>query len=314
MTTPLPDRSGVVVIGGANLDVRARSAVAVVPATSNPGTVALSLGGVGRNVAENLARLGTPVTLVAAVGRDDTGERLLAETAAAGVDVDHVVRTEEATGSYTAVLDADGELVVAVSDMAGTDGLLPDDVRRVEALVAAAALLVLDGNLPPETLATCLDLAADTGTPVVLDPVSIPKGARLAPLLGPGRPLVAVTPNLGELGALTGRRVGDERDVPEAAADLHRLGVEHVWVRLGPAGSILSTDGLTSRLAAVPGPVVDVTGAGDAMLAAFAHALLGGATPVEAARWGHAAAALTVAVPETVRRDIGRQLTLETIA
>jgi pseudouridine kinase len=312
MTTRIPDRSGVVVIGGANLDVRARSATPAVPGTSNPGTVALSLGGVGRNVAENLARLGTPVRLVAAVGRDDTGERLLAETAAAGVDVEHVVRTDEATGSYTAVLDADGELVVAVADMTGTDRLGPDDVRRVEPLVATAALLVADGNLAPDTLAACLDLAADTGTPVVLDPVSIPKGARLAPLLGPGRPLLAVTPNLGELGALTGRAVGDERDVPEAAAHLHRLGAEHVWVRLGAAGSILSTDGRATRLEAVPGPVVDVTGAGDAMLAAFCHALLGGASPVEAARWGHAAAALTVAVPETVRPDLNRALTLET--
>jgi pseudouridine kinase len=308
------DRSGAVVIGGANLDVRARSTSRVLPATSNPGTVTLTAGGVGRNVAENLARLGTPVRLVATVGRDDPGERILAETAAAGVDVDHVVRTDEPTGSYTAVLDADGELVVAVSDMTGTDRLVPDDVRRVKPLVAAAALLVVDGNLSTATLDACFGVAAAAGTPVLLDPVSVPKARRLAPLLATGRPLFAVTPNLAELAALTERTVDDESDVPAAAQHLHRLGIEHVWVRLGAVGSILSTDGRAIRLPAVPGPVTDVTGAGDAMLAAFCHALLAGATPVAAARLGHAAAALTVAVPQTVRPDLSPTLVERTLA
>ncbi|MET0525343.1 MAG: carbohydrate kinase family protein [Nocardioides sp.] len=308
------DRSGAVVIGGANLDVRARSTSPALPATSNPGTVTMAPGGVGRNVAETLARLGTPVRLVAAVGRDDPGERLLTETAAAGVDVEHVVRTDQPTGSYVAVLGADGELVVAVSDMAGTDQLCPDDVRRVEPLVAAAAVLVLDGNLSTATLDAALEVAAAAGTPVLLDPVSVPKAARLAPLLGSDLPLLAVTPNLAELGALTGRDADDESELPAATADLHRLGIEHVWARLGAAGSILSTGGRTVRLPAVPGPVIDVTGAGDAMLAAYCHALLAGSTPVAAARLGHAAAALTIAVPQTTRTDLSPTLLEQTLA
>jgi pseudouridine kinase len=312
-TPPTQRKGGVVVIGGANVDVRARSHTKAVPATSNPGTVSRSAGGVGRNVAENLARLGTPVRLVAAVGRDDEGDRLLADTAAAGVDVDHVVRTAEPTGSYLAVLDADGELVVAVSDMAGTDALRPDHVRRVRPLVAAAEILVVDGNLGPQTLAACLDLAHETGTPVVLDPVSVPKAARVATLLDAGRPLLALTPNLAELGALTARTVADETDITDAAAALHQLGVTHVWVRLGPAGSVLSSTGATTRLDTVPGPVVDVTGAGDAMLAAFCHGLVAGRSPAEAARRGHAAAALTVAVPHTVRQDLNAGLVEETL-
>jgi pseudouridine kinase len=261
---------------------------------------------VGRNVAENLARLGAPVRLVAAIGRDDAGDQLLAETTAAGVDMSYVVRTAAATGSYVAVLDSDGELVVSVSDMEGTDALAPDDVRRAAALVSTAELLVLDGNLAPATLAACLDLARDSGTPVVLDPVSVPKASRLAPLASD---LLAVTPNLAELAALTGRAVTGEDEIAAATADLHARGITHVWVRLGPAGSVLSTRvtpsaGATTRLAAVPGPVADVTGAGDAMLGAFCHGLVTGADPVTAARLGHAAAALTVAVPQTVRPDL----------
>ncbi len=104
----------VVVVGGANLDIKAHSNRTVEPGTSNPGVTALAPGGVGRNVAEGLARLGTPTALVAAVGTDAFGDRVLDATAEAGVDVGAVRRIDGSTGTYTAVLDADGELVAAV--------------------------------------------------------------------------------------------------------------------------------------------------------------------------------------------------------
>lgn len=288
----------VVVLGGANMDLKARSARPVRPATSNPGHAETSAGGVGRNVAENLARLGTPTHLVAAVGADALGDRLLAATAGAGVDVAHVRRGPHPTGTYTAVLDADGELVVAVSDMRATDALAPADVDGARALVLAADLVVLDGNLAPATLAHALDLAAAAGVRVVLEPVSVPKAERLRDLLEPGRPVHVVTPNRDELAALGG-------DVDA----LHACGATWVWVRLGAEGSLLSGPTGRHRVRAVAAPeVVDVTGAGDAMLAAFCHALLRGDDEADAASYAHAAAALTVASPHTVRPDLTDRL------
>ena len=113
----------VVVIGGANIDVKARSSSPAVRRTSNPGTAVLGSGGVGRNIAENLARLGTTTHLVAAVGGDPLGDQLVRSTAAAGVGVEHVARVDVPTGSYTAILDADGELLVAIASMAATEAL-----------------------------------------------------------------------------------------------------------------------------------------------------------------------------------------------
>lgn len=304
----LSEEPSVVVVGGANMDVKARSARAAVPATSNPGTGSMAAGGVGRNIAENLARLGTRTHLVAAIGSDGLGDQVLAATSGAGVHVEHVRRSARATGTYTAVLDADGELVVAVSDMAATDELSPEQVGTARDLVAAASLVVLDGNLAVETLGFALDLAAGHGTRVVLEPVSVPKAAARAHLIGPDRPLYAVTPNRDELGALTGLPVRTARQVERAARSLHDRGVELVWVRLGADGSLLSTrDGVT-RLAAVAAEVADVTGAGDAMLAGFCHALLAGAGEHDAAAYGHAAAALTIASPHTVRPDLTDRL------
>ena len=279
----------IVVVGGMNVDIKARSAAAVVRATSNPGTVVRSAGGVGRNIAENLARLGSPVGLVSAVGADPDGDWLLAETAAAGVDVSAVTRTGPTTGTYAAVLDADGELVVAVSAMVAADTI---DVGAAEPLVAGAALLVLDGNLAPATADAALDLAAANGVRVVLEPVSVPKAARLAPLLRPDRPVFAVTPNRDELAAFG------------SVAALHDRGVEVVWVRDGAAGSVLSTPAGVVELAAPAADVVDVTGAGDAMLAAFCHRLLADGDLAAAAADGHRAAALTVASPHTVVPDL----------
>jgi len=304
----LSEEPAVVVIGGANMDVKARSVRAAVPATSNPGTGSMAAGGVGRNIAENLARLGTRTHLVAAIGSDALGDQVLAATSGAGVHVEHVRRSARSTGTYTAVLDADGELVVAVADMAATDELSPEQVDAARDLLVSAGLVVLDGNLGTETLAFALDVTTSARVRVVLEPVSVPKAAGLAPLVGVDRPVYAITPNRDELAALTGLPVRTDRQLERAVRALHDRGVELVWVRLGRRGSLLSSGDGTVALDPVPAEVVDVTGAGDAMLAAFCHALLGGTDPADAAAYGHSCAALTVASPHTVRPDLTDRL------
>lgn len=305
----LAEQPGVVVVGGANVDVKARSAARAAAATSNPGHAAMSPGGVGRNVAENLARLGVRTHLVSAVGRDPLGDTLLRETTSAGVQVEYVRRTDLPTGTYTAVLDSNGELVVAVSDMAAVNAVDPSAVDDARDVLAGAGLLVLDGNLSARTLTYARDIAGAAGVRTVLEPVSVPKATALAPSVTADRPLYAVTPNRDELGALTGLPTRTDRQVRLAADNLHSRGVEHVWVRLGRSGSLFSTAaGGAVALPAFAADVEDVTGAGDAMLAAFCYAVLDGAEPVEAARLGHAAAALTVASPHTVRPDLTPRL------
>ena len=303
----LSEQPAVVVIGGANMDVKARSAARMVPGTSNPGSGSMVPGGVGRNVAENLARLGTRTFLVAAAGRDPAGESLLAQTAAAGVRLEYVHRTDLPTGLYVALLDRDGELVSAVADMGATDRLAPQEINRARDVIATAGLVVVDGNLSAATLTHALDLAA--GTRTVLDPVSVPKAAQLAACISADRPLYAVTPNRDELAALTGLPVRTDRQLQTAAAALHDRGAQHVWIRLGRRGSLLSTASAgTTAIPAAATAVEDVTGAGDAMLAAFCHAVLEGRDVVTAARYGHAAAALTIASPHTVRPDLTPRL------
>lgn len=288
--------ASVVVIGGANVDVIARPHRAPVPSTSNPGVVTVTAGGVGRNIAESLARLGTTCHLVSTVGCDAHGELVLDATSDAGVDVEHVRRVLTTTGTYVALLDEGGELGWAVSDMEATAEIGPADIDDAAHLIGGADLVVLDGNLSSETLQAAWDMALDAGVRVVIDPVSVPKAMTIGRLLSAQRPLFLLSAGRTEIAAL-GSGATD-------AAALHDLGVELLWERGGAAGSVLTTSTSKHPLAAPPASVVDVTGAGDAMLAAFCHALLSGAEPFEAAAYGHAAAALTVASRHTVRPDL----------
>ncbi len=300
----------VVVAGAALTDLLAHSRVPIVPGTSNPARLETASGGVGRNIAENLARLGTHVRLIAAVGPDAFGEALLSATAAAGVDTSHVLTTPEPTGTYLAVLDLDGELSVALSDLTGTEALTPARLEASREVVESAELLVVDANLPHQVVGWLLDVAAAAGVPVVVEPVSVVKAERVARALSPERPVHLLTPNADELASMTGL------DDPVAAvAHLHSLGVANVWVRRGASGGEWHAG--TAEPVAVAGPtcrVVDVTGAGDAATAGWVHSHLLGGTDLEAAAFGHACAALTVASPRTVRPDLTDALVRATMS
>ncbi|CCH80290.1 Carbohydrate kinase, PfkB family protein [Nostocoides japonicum T1-X7] len=329
----------VVVVGAALMDVHAVSRRRLVLETSNPATISTSPGGVGRNIAENLARLGTAVDLVAVVGADAFGDALIDQARSVGIGTGEMITTPYPTGTYVAVLDADGELSVAASDATATDGLTVPMLVGARSALESAALLVLDGNLPPACVGWLLDVAAAASVPVVLEPVSVPKAERLAALLDTTRPILLLTPNRDELAALAagptrpldrsglgpgGDSSPDGGPAPGSAPGpthregtaldravgmLHDRGVRHVWVRQGAEGSTLHTAGSSPTV--LPGratTVVDVTGAGDAMTAGFVHALVEGATPSEAAAYGQAAAELTVASPHTVRPDLSDAL------
>lgn len=292
----------VIAVGGANMDLKVQTLAPAVPGTSNPGRAAQTPGGVARNVAENLARLGVRVALLSAVGTDPLGDALLRLAAETGVDTSPTLRVAEAvTGTYTAVLDSGGELLIAVAAMEIMNALTPAAVAGQAALLRGAAFVVADGNLPAHTLEALLRLGGESGPRIVFEPVSVPKAARLRSALEGGAAPWAVTPNLGELAALVGAEVADSAPaIREAALSLHGRGVDAVWVRRGVRGSLLSVADGWHELPALKAEVVDVTGAGDAMLAAFLAALLTGEALPDAAREAHAAAALTVESVHTV--------------
>ncbi|WP_246087887.1 carbohydrate kinase family protein [Nocardioides albertanoniae] len=310
MTSPKPPE--IVVIGGSNMDLHARAHEPVVMGSSMSGSAGISPGGVGRNVAENLARLGDSVALVSVVGDDPIGDEVISYTEDVGVDCTHVRRRADVrTGTYNAVLDSSGELVAAVADMAATDEFSPLVVEAARDLIKGARGVLVEANIPVRTAEMAIDLAVEFDVPVGFDPVSVTKARRARDLIRPDRELYLVTPNQAELAALTDLPTDTDTEIEKAVRSLHDRGVGVVWVRLGARGSVISYLDVYEEMPAVSADVLDVTGAGDAMLAAFTHEILRDVDLVEAARFGHAAAALTCGTHDTVRMDLSESLVRE---
>jgi len=256
----------VLVIGGANLDIKAKTLKPHIEQTSNPAYIITKAGGVGRNIAHNLARQGANVQFVTVLGRGPEGEMVLGETNRAFVSTDHVIRSEvNATGTYIAVLDHTGELVTAVNDMTILEELTPDVIHTLEAVIAGSRYVVADCNLRIDTLLALAGLCADK---LLIEPVSVPKSKKLLELLSIHRIFVA-TPNLDQIEALTGSRVPKE-----AAVILHRLGLSNVVIHAGPDGAYASDGTKLVHVPSMAAQIVDVTGAGDAATAGLVAGLI----------------------------------------
>lgn len=312
MLQPLLPQAPVVVIGAASIDIKAHSFAPAVPATSNPGEIRLSLGGVARNIAENLARLGVATTLCSAVGDDGFGREILARTAAAGVDTTPVLRlAARRTATYLALLHNDsGDMAVSIDDMGICAEMTPAYIRRQAHLLSRARLIVLDANLSPAALKMTLGLARRAGVGVCIDPVSVALSSRLRPNLCD---YTIITPNTQEAEALCGdgRRISNLEDAARAAQQLRACGVRIVVITLGPEGLFYAAETGAGHIPAPNCAVVDATGAGDGLTAGVVYGLLNGMELDEAMRIGASVAALTLASAETVNPELSLERVYE---
>jgi pseudouridine kinase len=295
----LPDRRPVVCIGAANLDRKLRALGPLAMGSSNPACQDESFGGVARNIAENLARLGAPAALITALGNDASGRGLQSHAEMLGIDTSGTLGLDGVcSGTYTAVLDQHGEMAVALADMALYDALTPEFLASRQPQRTGAGLIVADLNLPIETVAALLDDAAKSSVPLVLVGVSQAKMARLPHNLAGLRLLIA---NEGELATRTGRTLTTPADFAAACAEVQAQGAVDVIVTRGAQGVLYTTGDGVEHLAAPPAKVVDVTGAGDAFAAAVCWSLYAGDSSLAlACRRGLLLAALTLGSDQTV--------------
>lgn len=278
-----------VVLGSVNMDLVARVAALPRPGETVAGRSLETIpGGKGANQAVAAARLGARTAMVARVGDDDFGPRLVRGLVGAGVDA-AAVRVTPGCSSGVALISVEDAGQNSIVIVAGANGrLTPADVAANAALIASASALLLQLEVPLETVAAAARLARRAGVTVVLDP---------AP--APSRPLPAalfrvdlLSPNQTEAEALTGIRVDTPADAGRAARVLHARGARHVVVKLGALGA-LHSDGRTAvHIPARRVKPVDTTAAGDAFTAALALAWAEGRPPAEAVRFACAAGTL----------------------
>jgi len=288
-------RDRIVCIGNATIDRTFALAVDARLGTKNPAVARPpAFGGVARNVAENLVRLGVRTALVACTGDDDEGRALLDDCRALGIDVGGcVLSTDYPTPQYAAILDVRNDLIMGASDMRAIEALPPERVFHAGD-GADVAWTFADCNLSRETLAAAIAAPRPAGHRIAINTVSVAKASRLPPALG-GIDLLFC--NVVEAQAYLGTAEGDPGQLAQA---LHARGAHTTVMTLGDAGAIVAGPFGIERIATVPQTVTDVTGAGDALIAGTLYGLLGGASSLDAVRVGMAVASLAVEAPTPV--------------
>ncbi len=301
--SPNPE-APVLCIGASSQDIVGRLRYDLSFAASNPAHIRSSFGGAARNVAENLARLGQPATLLTVVGDDSIGDKLLEQAEAAGVDIQYAIcTTQRPTSSYLAVVDLKGKLQYALDDMRALAALSPAYLEENAHLFEEAALLFVDTNLSKVTLRKAITLAHRAGIPICADPTSTVLASRLKPHLSR---LNLITPNLAEAEILCGCvpfLSGLQRGL-ESAKSLVSLGVDLAIISMAELGVCYATSEISGQAPALRTHIVDPTGSGDAMTAAVIFALLNGIPVDDAMRLGVAAASLTLRYQGAVAPDL----------
>lgn len=283
----MPDEKYIVVVGGVNMDVSGTSYKRMRAHDSNPGRVTLSPGGVGRNIAENLCRLGWPVKMITAMGADAYAEVIRKDGEDYGLDFSHALVLPEAhTSTYLCLNDPDGEIYAAVSDMDIYEHLTPAFLETRMDVLAGAALIVADANLTEEALAW---LADNCTAPMIADPVSAAKAGKLKVCL---KRLSAIKPNREEARIITGVKIEGMLGLDRAAQALLDAGVKNVFITLNKEGVYYNSGEASGICLTAPAKVVNTSGCGDAFTAAAAIGCATGMDIHEIARMGQAAAAI----------------------
>jgi pseudouridine kinase len=300
---PASERA-VLVIGAAGLDMIGTLETSLQRVGSNPASIRVSFGGVARNIAENLARLGQPVKLVTAVGSDQLGKQLLDHSAACGVDVSACsISDQYATSSYLAVYDDEGAVQMALDDMRVLTTLTPVYLRQLKALIANASMVFVDANLQPASLKTVFQIARRAKVPVCADTTSVVLAERLEPYL---EEIYMLTANSAEASVINKNtpEVTGRFTALQAVRQLVNRGVEIAFIPLAQFGVCYATSETSGHVPAIRTKVIDPTGAGDALTATIIFGLLNDIPIDETVRLGVTAASLILRFPGTVLPEL----------
>lgn len=280
----------IVVIGSSNTDMVIKTAQLPRPGeTVLGGDFYMSQGGKGANQAVAAARLGGDTAFLCKVGDDTFGETSLAGYAAEGIDTSYAVRTGDAP-SGVALITVDGAAENCIVVAPGANARLSAaDIEAAEELIAGAAIVLMQMEIPIQTIGRVVALASRHGVKVVLNP------APAAPIPDEFYPsLYLITPNRTEAESLSGVHIVDAESAARAAAVLAGKGVRNVVITLGADGAFVR-DGESSRL--VPAQrvaAVDTTAAGDTFNGALCVALVEGSSLADAVAFATRASAIAV--------------------
>lgn len=294
------DNPYVTVVGGINIDIHGVPQKLLIPGDSNIGTVKMSLGGVGRNIGENLVRLGIDTKLISVLGDDIYGTKILEDSSLIGLDMkDSLVLKGESTSIYLAVLDEIHDMSVAISSMDIYERMTVDFIKEKKHVIENSQLCVLDTNIPLDVIEYLLNNHRTTD--FFLDTVSTVKAKKVKNLIGNIHTLKS---NKIEIEAITGIEISNEDDIKRNCEYLMNKGVKKIFITLGKNGVFYSDETTMNKIKANNIKPINATGAGDAFMAALVYCYLNNIDIDESAKIATAASVIALSHENTINPNM----------
>ena len=298
----------IAIIGGINIDIEGSPFDPIKYHDSNPGKIRLSYGGVGRNIAENVTRLGGDCAMVSVVGDEPMSIGAANYLKDLGVDVSHVrIIPGETSSMYLSILDEKGDMELGLSDMEIIRMITPEYIDECRHFLESASVIALDGNLSEELLDHAT--AALRGTKFFYDPVSANKGIRAKNFIGR---FFAIKPNRIEAEAILDMKLEDDEAVRRAGLRFMELGVSRVFITLGEEGVFYMEEGDEGFIRPCQDMTIrSATGAGDSFSACILLGISLGMRAEAIAEMGMTASRITMGSASAVSKEISMDLIKE---
>lgn len=288
------------IIGGTNIDIQGVPYNQLIPGDSNMGDVKISNGGVGRNIGENLVRLGVNTKLISVIGDDPYGAKILNDARLIGLDMeDSLILNNSATSIYLSILDESHDMAMAISYMEIYDNMTIDFIREKNLIIENSRLCIIDTNIPAQVIEHILK--TNTNKDFLLDTVSTTKAKKVKDLIGYFH---TIKPNKIEAEVLTGIKIHNDDDLIRAAEYFISKGVKRVFITLGDKGIFYSNGIIKGHINAPKIDIINATGAGDAFTAALAYAYVSNMEIDETAKFGVAASIIALSHENTINPNI----------
>lgn len=296
------------VVGAINIDIAGTPFKKNIHKDSNPGTITTKLGGVGRNIAENLVRLGITTELITSFGDDHNSSNIYESCQNLGLSIQHSIKIpHQSTSTYLCLNDVDGNMQLAISDMEIYENITPNFIAKRLKIINNGSVCVVDTNIPKDTIEY---LADSVKVPLFVDPVSGVKSEKLMDCIGQ---IHTITPNIIELSKLTGMKIETKEDMGKACSYLINKGVKQIFLTIGKQGVYYTNGKKQGFIPPYETDVVNTTGAGDSFMAGVVWGYMNDKNIRECAKIGEAMAALTVKTNAHVSEEISEKNILSII-
>ena len=297
----------VCVIGGANIDITGFSRHKIKLTDSNLGTVQLSMGGVGRNIAETLVRLGINTKLICPIGDDIYGKQIRESCAALSIDYrDSLFLKNKASSVYLSIMDEDNDLAIGLSAMDICDEMDVLFLRKKNDIIKNARFVVLETNIPEASLKSVIE--SNPNQRFLLDTVSGLKSLRAKHLLNQ---LFILKTNKLEAELLSDVKIANEENLSKAGQVFLNKGVQNVFITLGKAGVYYCNNEKEGIIRPLVVKVINTNGAGDASSAGIIYGILNNQNIQECAKLGIISSTFAVAHQDTVNPEVDEQKLLK---